>query len=54
MKQAHSWLRNYFINAAIGKKWPLENRNRGRVKYNIGIYFSIIKYKQAIIHGYSG
>jgi len=38
MKQAHSWLRNCFINAAIGKKWPLENRNRGRVKY---IYFII-------------
>ncbi len=33
MKRAHSWLRNCFINAAIGKNKPLEIRNCGRVKY---------------------
>ncbi|SMG62599.1 secreted protein [methanotrophic bacterial endosymbiont of Bathymodiolus sp.] len=33
LKQAHSWLRNWFSNAAIDKKRPLENRNRGRAKY---------------------
>ena len=37
LKQAHSKLRNYFSNAAIGKNQPIENRNCGRTKY-ITIY----------------
>jgi len=32
LKQAHSKLRNWFSNAAIGKKWLPENCNRGRAK----------------------
>ena len=34
LKWAHSRLRNYFSNAAIGQKQPIENRIRDHAKYN--------------------
>ena len=33
LKWAHSKLRNYFSNEAIGQKQPIENRIRDRAKY---------------------
>ena len=33
LKWAHSRLRNYFSNAAIGQRQPIENRIRDRAKY---------------------
>ncbi len=33
LKWAHSRLRNYFSNEAIGQKQPIENRIRDRAKY---------------------
>ena len=44
LKWAHSRLRNYFSNEAIGQKQPIENRIRDRAKYSYRLLKRLIRF----------